>query len=267
MSDALVALSVDVALDYRLDSPSSILLAIEALSDAEQRVTGETLTLNGEALTPSMTLADGSARYRWLSLPAGDLAIRYTADVEVERTAADIFHLPVTPLTRIPADVAPYLFASRHCDPARFDRVLADDMNLPLGWVADGSTILAIRDWINGHLSYEPVSTAETTATDTYVGRAGVCRDYAHLMIALARSAGVPARFVSSYAWQLDPPDFHAVAEVWLGGRWHLIDATGLAPEASLIAIARTRDAVDASFMTVFGSAEMVAQRVTVEQA
>lgn len=264
MIGTVLACSVDVLLDYRLSAPASVLLAIEALSDSEQRVIAETLELNGEILSPAPTIGDGSARYRWLSLPAGDLSIRYSAEVEVERSTADIFHLPVTPLTRIPADVAPYLFASRHCDPARFDRVLADDMNLPLGWVADGSTILAIRDWINGHLSYEPVSTAETTATDTYVGRAGVCRDYAHLMIALARSAGVPARFVSAYAWQLVPPDFHAVAEVWLGGRWHLIDATGLAPEASLIAIARTRDAVDASFMTVFGSADMLGQSVTV---
>ncbi len=264
MTAAAVALSVDVALDYRLESSSSILLAIEALGDAHQQVTAEQLLLNGQPLGPSTAIGDNSARYRWLALGAGDLAIRYSATVLVERATADIFHLPVTPLSHIPPHIAPFLFASRHCDPARFDRVLADDMNLPLGWVADGSTILAIRDWIRGHLSYEPVSTAETTATDTYVGRAGVCRDYAHLMIALARSAGVPARFVSCYAWQLDPPDFHAVAEVWMGGRWHLIDATGLAPESSLIAIARTRDAVDASFMTVFGSAEMLDQSVTV---
>jgi transglutaminase-like putative cysteine protease len=86
-------------------------------------------------------------------------------------------------------------------------------------------------------------------------------------MIALARAAGVPARFVSAYAHQLDPPDFHAVAEVWMAGRWHMVDATGLAPEASLVRIARVSDAVDASFMTIFGSAQMLSQRVSVERA
>jgi transglutaminase-like putative cysteine protease len=83
-------------------------------------------------------------------------------------------------------------------------------------------------------------------------------------MIALARAAGVPARFVSCYAWQLDPPDFHAVAELWMDGRWHLVDATGMAPETSLIRIARTADAIDASFLTSFGSVEMVHQRISV---
>jgi transglutaminase-like putative cysteine protease len=145
--------------------------------------------------------------------------------------------------------------------------VLADDMNLPHGWVADGSTISLIREWITGHLRYEPVSSVDTNATDTYVARAGVCRDFAHLMIALARAAGVPARFVSSYAWQLDPPDFHAVAELWIAGQWRLIDATRLVPEQTLVRIARTRDAIDASFMTIFGSAQMRSQTVQVTRA
>ena len=207
-----------------------------------------------------------TARFRWIYAQAGDLQLRYIADVSVARTPTELFRLPATPYVALPTDVAPWLLASRYCDPVRFARVLEDDMNLPRGLVADGSTIAIIAKWINGHLTYEQASTVETTALDTYVERTGICRDYAHLMIALARAAGVPARFVSSYAWQLDPPDFHAVAEVWLDGRWHLVDATGLAPEASLVRIARSRDAIDASFMTVFGSAEMLRQSIIVTE-
>lgn len=258
------SLSVAVELDYRLDAPAAILLAIEAQSDEEQRVEDELFTFNGAALKPVPTVRGETARYRWIYAEAGDLALRYTADIVVDRPAIDLQPLPATPYALLPTESAPWLLASRYCDPVRFARVLEDDMNLPRGLVADGSTIVAIRNWINGHLTYEPASNADTTATDTYVERVGVCRDYAHLMVALARAAGVPARFVSSYAWQLDPPDFHAVAEIWLDGRWHLVDATGLAPEQSLIRIARTRDAIDASFMTVFGTAEMMAQSVTV---
>lgn len=259
------AYTIDVALDYRIEQPTSILLAIEALEDGEQTLAGEELSINGAVQAPSPR-SSGPARYRWIEAAAGDLSIRYRAEARVARDLAELNTLPLTPYAALPPEVAPWLFASRHCDPTRFERILADEMNLPAGWVADGSTIALIRDWIKGHLSYEPVSTAETTATDTYIARAGVCRDYAHLMIALARAAGVPARFVSSYAYQLNPPDFHAVAEVWMAGRWHMVDATGLAPEHSLVRIARVSDAVDASFMTIFGSAEMLAQRVTVSR-
>jgi transglutaminase-like putative cysteine protease len=258
------ALHIDVALEYRLDAPTPLLLAIEALSDGEQRLVAEELTVNGLHLPPVVAVRDGSARYRWLDAPAGDLSIRYRADLVVDRPAPMLFGLPLTALADLPTEAAPWLFASRHCDPGQFARILSDDMNLPLGWVADGSTVQLIRDWIRDHIAYQPVSDSDTSATHTYVTRAGVCRDFAHLMIALARAAGVPARFVSCYAWQLDPPDFHAVAELWLNGRWHLVDATGMAPEATLVRIARTADAVDASFLTSFGPIEMLQQTVLV---
>jgi transglutaminase-like putative cysteine protease len=83
-------------------------------------------------------------------------------------------------------------------------------------------------------------------------------------MAAFARAAGIPARLVSAYAWKLDPPDFHAVVDVWLDNDWHLIDASGLAPIEGLVRIAVGRDATDISFMTIFGYAEMVSQEVCV---
>ncbi|WP_428701150.1 transglutaminase-like domain-containing protein, partial [Staphylococcus aureus] len=79
-------------------------------------------------------------------------------------------------------------------------------------------------------MSYVPGSSnVMTTAGDTFISRQGICRDYAHLMICLARAAGVPARIASVYALGVNPPDFHAVAEIFLGGEWHLVDPTGMA--------------------------------------
>jgi transglutaminase-like putative cysteine protease len=256
--------AIDVELDYNLECETSILLAIQPLNDSEQHVVAENLVVNSSPVTHDLPDPNSPARYHWLRAPSGPLSIRYSAQVSVTRTVTNLFPLPLTPLDQLPASLAPWLFASRHCDPVRFERVLSDDVNLPPGWVADGSTILAIRDWITTHLEYAPTSNSQTTATDTYVERTGVCRDFAHLMVALSRAAGVPARFVSCYAWQLDPPDFHAVAEVWLDGRWHLVDATGLADTAHLIRIARTSDAIDASFLTLFGAGQMVNQQVAV---
>jgi transglutaminase-like putative cysteine protease len=93
-----------------------------------------------------------------------------------------------------------------------------------------GELVVAMRDWIHGHFRYVPgVSSSDTTAVDSFVRREGICRDFAHVLITMVRASGIPARFASVYALGIDPPDFHAVAEVFLGGEWHLVDATGIA--------------------------------------
>ena len=107
-------------------------------------------------------------------------------------------------------------------------------------------------------------SDATTTATDSFLQRQGVCRDYAHVLITFARAMGVPARMVSVYAPEIQPPDFHAVVEVWLDGAWHLIDPTRLAREEDLVRITFGRDATDISFMTSFGFAQLQNQSVQV---
>src|SRR5690606_20831739 len=103
------------------------------------------------------------------------------------------------------------------------------------------------------------------------VERRGICRDYAHVLIALARASAIPARYVGAYAPGVDPPDFHALAEVFLadptiegGGAWYLVDPTGMADPAHTVKIGVGRDAADVSFMTVFGEAEFGDKAVSV---
>ena len=88
---------------------------------------------------------------------------------------------------------------------------------------------------------------------DTHLARAGVCRDYAHLTIALLRARDVPARLVSVYAPGLRPMDFHAVVEALVDGRWVVVDPTGLAPRASMLRLATGRDAADTAFLSTYG--------------
>ena len=123
----------------------------------------------------------------------------------------------------------------------------------------------AIRDWIARHFTYEPgTSTATTTALDSFIERRGICRDYAHVLITLARASTIPARYVSCYAPGVTPPDFHAVVELWLGGAWRLVDPTGMAHPDEIARVCVGRDATDIAFMTIFGSAWLQQQRVTV---
>ena len=87
----------------------------------------------------------------------------------------------------------------------------------------------------------------------TLLARQGVCRDYAHLVVALLRSLHVPARVVAVYAPGLDPMDFHAVAEAYVEGDWCVVDATTLAPRGSLLRVATGRDASDTAFLSAYG--------------
>ena len=92
-------------------------------------------------------------------------------------------------------------------------------------------------------------------AVDTLLAGAGVCRDYAHLAVALLRARDVPARLVSVYAPGLSPMDFHAVVEAVVDGAWHVVDATLLAPRSTLVRIATGRDAADTAFLSNYGGA------------
>ena len=109
----------------------------------------------------------------------------------------------------------------------------------------------AVLDWVHSQIVYLPGSSAHTDgARDTFLHRRGVCRDFAHLVIAILRAHDQPARFVAVYAPQLRPMDFHAVVEVLVDGAWWLVDATRLAPRERMVRIATGRDAADVAFMS-----------------
>ena len=115
--------------------------------------------------------------------------------------------------------------------------------------------VTAICNWIYDTIAYRPGSSdTGTSAYDTLAERAGVCRDFSHLGIAFCRALGIPARFVSGYAYGLEPPDFHAVFEAYLDGRWYLFDPTRQAALDAIVRIGVGRDAAEVSFATIFGA-------------
>jgi transglutaminase-like putative cysteine protease len=111
--------------------------------------------------------------------------------------------------------------------------------------------VQAVTDWVFGNLRYVSGASLPTDgATRTLLSRQGVCRDFAHVTIALLRAMEIPARMVSVYAPGLSPMDFHAVAEAYVDGTWWVIDSSRLAPRQSLIRIATGRDAADTAWLT-----------------
>ena len=104
-------------------------------------------------------------------------------------------------------------------------------------------------------MTYSPgLSLGTDSAVTTLMTGQGVCRDYAHVVIALLRAMDIPARYAACYAPGLRPMDFHAVAEAYLDNAWHVIDATRLANRHSLIRIATGRDAADCAFLSFHGA-------------
>jgi transglutaminase-like putative cysteine protease len=255
-------IEIDVVLDYDLPEPHDVLLQVEVARMADQQIIGDRLTVSSPERLRPVDGTDAIGQRTWVA-GAGQFHAHYEAIVEVDRPVLAIDALPAADARDLPALVVPYLFPSRYCESDKFEAFVHQEFAALSG----GAKIIAMRDWIASHLSYvSGASTGDTTASDTFVQRQGVCRDYAHLLISLSRAAMIPARMVSAYAPGVDPPDFHAVAEVWLNGGWHLIDSTGMADATETVRIAVGRDATDVAFMTVFGTAELRDQRVRVSR-
>jgi transglutaminase-like putative cysteine protease len=256
-------LSIHALLDYHIDGEADILLQIEAASDeaAQRVIEGRMTVATGSQLHP-VPVEAGIGRRIW-ARGSGPFRVDYRATVEVERIAADISGLGVTPYPELPDEAVRYIWPSRYCQSDQFTGFVAENFGAQEG----GAKILAMADWIHDQLDYVAGSSdANTSAADTFRSRQGICRDYAHLLISFARAAGIPARMVSAYAWNLELQDFHAVTEVWLDGGWYLVDATRLAPVEGLVPIITGRDATDIAFMTIFGRADMREQKVSVER-
>ena len=253
-------LAIDILLDYALPAESDVLLQIEVAAMNDQRIVSERLTatsperlraIRGEEAVGQRTWAAGVDRF----------TARYAATVDIDRIVIPIANLGATLARDLPGLVLPYLLPSRYVESHLFETFAERQF----GRYTGGAKVLAMRDWIAREMAYvSGASDGHTTASDTFVRREGVCRDYAHLMAAFARAASIPARLVSVYAPRVTPPDFHAVVEVWLEGAWHLVDATGFAEPCEMARIGVGRDATDIAFMTVFGTATLIDQRVSV---
>jgi transglutaminase-like putative cysteine protease len=253
-------LTIETLLDYSFPAPAEVLLALEVAQMADQHLVNDRLTVSSSRPLRAVPGEESIGQRTW-ALGEGPFQAHYLAEVEVDRPQVAIEGLKTSPLHMLNPLVIPYLWPSRYCEAEKFEAFVIEEF----GRYEGGEKVAAMADWIFRHLRYIPGSSdATTSAVDSFVQRQGVCRDYAHLMASFARAAGIPARCVSVYALDLEPQDFHAVVEVWLNDGWHLVDATRLAPPEGFVRIGVGRDATDISFMTIFGSAILQRQTVSV---
>lgn len=253
-------LSINTHLVYTAAQPCDLLLQVEALSDSVQNVRDMEMTFDPASRHHSIPAEEDLGTRRWIQTGAR-FECHYRADVDLTRPSVTMKDLRATRRTEIPSDAIKYLMPSRYCHSDQF----LDFVSQQFADLTGGALVDAMSGWINENFTYDSAaSDVGTTANDSFAKQAGVCRDYAHVLISFARAAGIPARFVSVYGPDVTPQDFHAVAEVYLEGAWHLIDPTGMAAPAEMARICVGRDAADASFMTSYGWMDLVEQSVDV---
>lgn len=193
--------------------------------------------LDGKPLSAREISGTHGSRIHMLHAGVGNLQVEYTATVLGSADPA-----PVSD-----HDLSMYLRPSRYAEADKFFGFAAKQF----GDLTDPAELLEkVASWVGTHLDYVPGSSDPIDgAADTLLAGAGVCRDYAHLVVAILRAVNVPARLVAVYAPGCDPMDFHAVAEAFVDGRWRVVDATCLAPRQTLVRISTGRDAADTAFL------------------
>jgi len=198
-------------------------------------------------------------------MPPGDFRLFVQYRVEVPDTVDVDPMAPILPVQQLPPDVLHYLLPSRYCQ---------SDQLLPLALSIVGETspdyqqVASIHAWIHQNIALDPcASNSATSALDTAQTHRGVCRDFAHLGIALCRALNVPARMVVGFLHELQPMDLHAWFEAYIGGRWFTFDPIQRNTTGNRIVVAYGRDATDVALATLFGQFTMLNMMVTVAPA
>lgn len=251
---------VGVSLNYREPRISTFVLNVAAARTAYQRVEDEAFTITPDAVLDSEVDAATGTRYHRFVATQDEVSVRYRATVVSSPRIDDPTTLRAASPDKLPLHLLPYLLPSRYCQSDQLMRLAYREFGR---YLPGHAQVQAICDWIYENVDYLVGTTGPmTSAFDTATARAGVCRDFAHLGIAFCRAVNIPARFVSGYAYGLQPPDFHAMFEAWLGGRWYLFDPTRQIAAAGMLRIGTGRDAGDVSFAFIFGAARMTYMEV-----
>lgn len=250
---------------YTVESTSSFTFNIAAANTAYQKTVEESLIITPSIDSEWFQLNEFGCRGLRLKVEPCELSIKYNATVQLSLEIERVRYLNEVEYKKLPVSVLPFLSPSRYCESDRLGRLAWKEF----GQLASGySRVDEICNWVNSHIDYVAGSTdASSSACDVLIQRAGVCRDFAHVSIALCRALGIPARYVSGYAVGLKPPDFHGFFEVYLEDRWYLFDATRMAPVSGLVRIGIGRDAADTSFANIVGQTTMQSIHVVANSA
>jgi transglutaminase-like putative cysteine protease len=242
-------------LQYQVYLPTTFIFSIQACRSDSQVIIEESLVTEPLLTTEEIMGSEGGSRFIRLKADGkSKFSIRYQAKVDIDYNTIHQRKLSQTvPVNKLDADEMHYLFPSRYCQSDKLQKLASKEFgNIETAY----GKVAAITEWIFNNVEYTTGATnSGTSAYDTLTERVGVCRDFAHLGITLCRALTIPARYFTGYAYGLNPPDFHACFEAYIGGEWIFFDPTKLVPVNGLVKIANGRDAADAAVASIFGRA------------
>ncbi|MDL9980464.1 transglutaminase-like domain-containing protein [Microbacterium sp. ASV49] len=230
-----------VSAEIDLETAASVDLIFQIATRADVPLESESLTFSQDIEPVELVAADGTRFHRIRSLE-GPLEVRYRAVVETQDAP-----------TRTPElELIPYLRPSRYSE----SDILFPQARREFRGLSGAELVIAVTDYVADTLAYTRGASSGTDSAVTILPKGqGVCRDYAHSVVALLRAMDVPARYAACYAPGLVPMDFHAVAEAWVDGAWHVVDATRLANRHGLVRIATGVDAAACAWLSYHGGA------------
>jgi transglutaminase-like putative cysteine protease len=243
---------------------SAVVLILRPQSGLGQEVKQSHLSIEPQVNLNEFHDAFGNLQQRTM-LGRGGSIITSTCTVDTPDEIASDPEADFTLIQNLPDDVLHYLLPSRYCES---DKMLKIATSIVKRSTPGYPQAEAIRSWIFRKVRYKyGASNSSTSAIDTAKRRAGVCRDFAHLGIALCRAVRIPARMVVGYLYQLEPMDLHAWFEAFVGGRWYTFDATQKRPRGNRIVIGYGRDAADVAQLSEYGPLKTASMSVWVKAA
>ena len=229
--------NVSAHLELDIRGVTNMVFSLSAATGANLSRENFSFSVDGQSLEFAELADLHGGRLQQFVADRGRMTVDYSAQIE-GRSA---------PIATNDLDLVTYLRPSRYCQ----SDSLYPTARSEFSGLTGHNLLRAVTDWVWTRLSYVSGSSLPTDgATRTLLNRQGVCRDFAHVTIAMLRAMDVPARMVAVYAPGLSPMDFHAVAEAHIDGQWWVVDATRLAPRQSLLRISTGRDAADIAFLT-----------------
>ncbi len=261
-SEAELLVRVGCRLVYDAAQAVPLVLSMRPQADAGTVLRDEALWLGDARLVEKFADTHGN-RVERVFLPAGRTEIRHDALVAVPATADNALlpHTAAVPPGVIPAGLLRYVLPSRYCDSDKLQNFAWEKF----GSVPNGrARVQAISDWLHANIEYRFGSgRPDLSAWDIIQRGYGVCRDFAHMGVALCRTFNLPARYVTGHLPDIgyvdpgSPMDFHAYFEVYVDGVWLTFDPRYNVPRIGRVKIAAGLDAVDTAFATIYGAVSL----------
>jgi len=252
-------------MEFNIEVPTPFILMLRPRSGAQQWVASEEY-LFSQGVSATEFADDYGNLCQRLVAPPGEFSISTAARVSIADGVDTQPGGAFVEVQNLPDNVLVYLLPSRYCESDRFGDLAQE---ITANQLPGYDQVAEIERWLRNTIPFKPGSSSSAlSAVEVNLQQSGVCRDLAHLGVALCRSLSIPARMVVGYLHGLEPMEMHAWFEAWVAGRWYLFDATQEVKRGGYVSVGYGRDAADVAIYNQFGPAIFpIRQFVSVEQA